>query len=385
MSKRILVIGGTGTMGRPLVEQLLEDTDNEVWVVGRHLKQRDISNQHLLAGNAFNISFLRENVLCRHYDAIVDFLWYDEDIFSKSIQMLLNATEQYISLSSAAVYVESKDVIDESTLRDYDVASENERRNCRDYNFVKARLENILKDTGRKNWTIIRPHLTFNSNRIPLCSWEINIWLQRAIHYLPIAIPVDLLCYKTTFTHGSYLAHQIINLIGCEKALGETFQLGSETVYSWGEIVNVINEILEELRYPLKIFPTEAKIIAEKCPWNANSLIHNRMRDLCFSTNKYRKATGDDVKFVEFHNHLQNSIKIAVDKYVGNRIARTDVIVIYEHDKIVEQPTPYSCFTFTGRILYFLLRIGIPSILLKIFMRPKNVINKIARIIFVRT
>lgn len=376
MNKKILIIGGTGTMGRPLVDQLSNDSSNVLWIVSRH-NGKDTANKHILVGNAFDTAFLKEYVLCRHYDAIVDFLWYDENRFSKSMPLMLRATDQYISLSSAAVYVESDDIIDENTPRDWDLASEKERIACRDYNFVKARLENMLRASGKKNWTIIRPHLTFNSNRIPLCSWEMNIWLQRALNGLAVAIPMDMMSYKTTLTHGSELAHQICKIIGCDKALGETFQLGSEKIYTWKEIVDDIGGILKEKGYPLIIFPTDSYTITKNCPWNANSLIHNRMRNLCFSTEKYHNTTGDITEFKPAKKYLEDCIEIAIGRYKDRKWGRKEVDVIFEHDMIVGSVTPNCYFTTSGRMLYFLLKIGVPIQFAKKAIHPKQTLKKI--------
>lgn len=376
MNKKILIIGGTGTMGRPLVDQLSNDSSNVLWIVSRH-NGKDTANKHILVGNAFDTVFLKECVLCRRYDAIVDFLWYDENRFSKSMPLMLRATDQYILLSSAAVYVESDDIIDENTPRDWDLASEKERIESRDYNFVKARLENMLRESGKNNWTIIRPHLTFNSNRIPLCSWEMNIWLQRVLNGLTVAIPMDLMSYKTTLTHGSEIAHQICKIIGCEKALGETFQLGSEKIYTWKEIVDDISGILKEKGYQLIIYPTDSHTIEKNCPWNANSLIHNRMRNLCFSTEKYHSLTSDTTAFEPVEKYLKDSLEIAIEKFKGRKWGRKDVDVIYEHDKIVGGVTPYSCFTTGGAMLYFLLKIGVPMHIVKNTIHPKQTLKKV--------
>lgn len=376
MNKKILIVGGTGTMGRPLVDQLSNDSSNNLWIVSRH-NGKDTANKHILVGNAFDTAFLKECVLCRRYNVIVDFLWYDEKKFSKSMPLMLRATDQYISLSSAAVYVESGGIIDENTPRDWDLASDKERITCRDYNFVKARLENMLRESGKNNWTIIRPHLTFNSNRIPLCSWEMNIWLQRVLNGLSVAIPMDLMPYKTTLTHGSELAHQICKIMGCDKALGETFQLGSERVYTWKEIVDDISGIMKEKGYPLIIYPTDSYTIAKNCPWNANSLIHNRMRDLCFSTEKYHNITGDISESKPAKEYLENCIETAIGRYKGRKWGRKDVDVIFEHDMIVGSVTPYKCFTAGGGMLYFLLKKGVPIQIVKKAIHPKQALKKI--------
>lgn len=376
INKKILVIGGTGTMGRPLVDILKSDVSNDVWVVSRHFEKESL-NKHVVVGNAFDISFLKNSVLCRHYDAIVDFMWYDEPRFAKAMPLLLRATDQYIFLSSAAVYVESNEIIDETTPRDYDVATEDVKKSSKEYNIVKARMENMLKDSGETNWTIIRPHLTFNSNRIPLCSWEMNTWLQRAVYGFPVAIPQDLLQYKTTLTHGSELAHQIKCLIGCKGALGEVFQLGSEKIYTWQEILDNVCKYLKVKGYDFTVYFTDAVTIAKYCPWNKTCLMHNRMRNLCFSTKKYKEVTGDNSEFQEVNQYLEKSINDALAKYKGNKIKRKDVEYIYVQDKMVGTFTPLTHFDFVALIFYVLYRAGVPSSVMKTLIHPKLLVKRI--------
>ncbi len=367
-------------MGRPLVDIVKSDSSNEVWVVSRHSEQ-ETSNKHIVLGNAFDISFLKKRVLCRHYDAIVDFMWYDETRFAKAMPLLLRATDQYFFLSSAAVYVESNETIDENTPRDYDVATEVVKKSSFEYNIVKARMENMLIDSGETNWTIIRPHLTFNSNRIPLGSWEMNIWLQRAVYGHPIAFPQDLLQYKTTLTHGSELAHQIKCLIGCKGALGEVFQLGSEKVYTWQEILDIVRKYLKDKGHDLNVYFTDSVTIAKYCPWNENCLMHNRMRNLCFSTKKYKDVTGDKREFPVVNQYLENSLNQALAKYEGAKIKREDVEYVYVHDKMVGINTPFNHFSFVALIFYVLYRVGVPSSVMDNLVHPKLLVKRILSIL----
>lgn len=95
----ILIIGGTGTMGKPLVD-LLKDNHN-VTVVCRK-KVKEINGVEYFYGDANNLSFLRNLLKC-HYDSIVDFSWCSSSQFEAKFQILLDATAQYFCLSSAAV------------------------------------------------------------------------------------------------------------------------------------------------------------------------------------------------------------------------------------------------------------------------------------------
>ena len=95
---RVLVLGGTGAMGMPLIEKL-SNRGEQVFVTSRyqHGSAEDI---HYLRGNAHDENFLSE-ILKQKYDTIVDFMIYRSDEFASRVNSLLESTDQYILLAQA--------------------------------------------------------------------------------------------------------------------------------------------------------------------------------------------------------------------------------------------------------------------------------------------
>ena len=56
---------------------------------------------------ARDIEFLRKVLKLQEWDAIVDFMVYSTEEFSCRVQLLLNATRQYLFLSSSRVYADT--------------------------------------------------------------------------------------------------------------------------------------------------------------------------------------------------------------------------------------------------------------------------------------
>ena len=46
---------------------------------------------------------------------------------------------------------------------------------------TKALQENLLRASGYKNWTIVRPYITFSDIRLQLGVYEKEQWLYRAL------------------------------------------------------------------------------------------------------------------------------------------------------------------------------------------------------------
>lgn len=49
-----------------------------------------------------------------------------------------------------------------------------------EYAITKAHQENLLINSKNKNWTIIRPYITYSEQRLQLGTFEKEDWLYRA-------------------------------------------------------------------------------------------------------------------------------------------------------------------------------------------------------------
>jgi len=162
---KILMLGGTGAMGVPLGKILVEK-GHSVYVTSRtaHSSQNKIN---YILGNAQDDSFFKDT-LKEVWDVIIDFMAYSTVTFKRRLDSLLDATSQYVFLSSARVYSQSEVPITEETPRLLDVLTDETYLKTDEYALSKARQENLLRDSGRQNWTVIRPSITFSEIRLQL-------------------------------------------------------------------------------------------------------------------------------------------------------------------------------------------------------------------------
>lgn len=168
---KILILGGTGAIGTPLIAILRQNQDIQICVTSRSEHSSEENVQYLKA-DVLNQSEL-ENILMRnHWDAVIDFMIYSESVFRQRIGLLLKSTDQYFFLSSATEYSDLDEIITEKTPRLLDVTTDKELLAVKPYPINKALCENILRQTGLTNWTIVRPYITFNSNRLQLGCYE---------------------------------------------------------------------------------------------------------------------------------------------------------------------------------------------------------------------
>lgn len=237
------MLGGTGAMGNHL-SNILSMNGHTVYVTTRGARERKGRIQYI-QGNAQNELFLTQ-LLSQSWDVIVDFMVYSTSHFEQRIESLLNATGQYIFLSSARVYANSEIPITENSPRLLDISDDQEFLSSDEYALSKARQENLLFSSAKKNWTIIRPYITYSEERLQLGVLEKEAWLYRAIHHRPIAFCAEMSNKITTLTYGLDVSNGIAALIGQDRALGEAFHITSDETLSWEQVLNIYIKVLDE-------------------------------------------------------------------------------------------------------------------------------------------
>lgn len=241
---KILILGGTGAMGIHATE-LLSKAGHQVFVTSR--KERiSFGNVEYLKGDAKDSAFLGK-LLSQSWDAIIDFMIWSTEEFRTKSQMFLAATQQYVFLSSYRVYANSP-VITEESPRLLDVCGDEEYLATDEYALAKARCEDILTKSGLKNWTIVRPAITYDgSGRFQLGVHEAGLWLWRALHGIQVPFPEAMLEKQATMTWGGDVARMIVGLVGNPKAIGGVFTVSTSEHKTWAEIVEIYKKVVPSL------------------------------------------------------------------------------------------------------------------------------------------
>ncbi len=240
----ILLLGGTGAMGTHLTQILSNSVGVKLTVTTRKHRP-DKSNVEYAQGNAHDMTFLERLLPAKPWDAIVDFMVYDTNEFRKRVQQLLCSTKQYVYLSSSRVYAESSQPITEDSPRLLDVCKDIEYLATDEYALTKARQENILRESGHTNWTIIRPYITFSEMRLQLSPMEKERWLFRALHGRSIVFSEDLVSKCTTLTYGYDVARGIAAIINRKEAMSEAFHITADESHTWSEVLEVYLDAIE--------------------------------------------------------------------------------------------------------------------------------------------
>lgn len=312
---KVLILGGTGAMGKSLV-QILANQNMNVYVTSRK-KHSNFDRIHYLQGNAHDIDFLKY-VLREKYDVIVDFMSYSKKEFEERVEFLLKSTGQYIFLSSCRVYAPTDEIITEESPRLLDVCDDEEYLATSEYALEKAREEDILLANSKVNWTIIRPTVTYNEDRLQLGSFEMQNWIYRITKGRTLLFPEELLDVSSPMTYGGDVALVISKLVGNSRALGEIIQIATSEVKTWREILEIYIEEFEECKgFRPKIIYTKnaeelAAILGRK--WQ---LKYNRLYDRRFSCTKADRICNFAMEYISMENGLRKSLRKAMSKKLG--------------------------------------------------------------------
>lgn len=288
---KILVLGGTGAMGVDLVK-ILAQRGAVVTVTSRTERKSAFDTVEYVQGDAHDTAFLK-TLLGEHFDAIVDFMIYGTEEFGARRDLLLGSTKQYLFLSSSRVYADFPAPLTENHPRLLDAAADEEYLKTDEYALTKARQEDMLRSSGKTNWTIIRPYITYSNQRLQLGVYEKELWLYRALHGKTIVFPRAIAEKYTTMTLGRDVANGIAMLIGNENAVGEAFHITTDKPIRWDSVLSIYKRVFKDVTgQEMKVRYTEDARPVYEAMGNKYQVIYDRLFDRRFDNSKLLQAVG---------------------------------------------------------------------------------------------
>ena len=283
--KRVLLLGGTGAMGRYLAPELAA-RGYTVLITSRSKHVSDDPAITYLKGNAKKKPFFRK-LMRERYDAIVDFLIYNTESFAARRDALLSHTDHYLFLSSYRVYADAGlTPLTEESPRLLETVQDPEYLRTDEYALTKARQEDLLRASGRRNYTIIRPAITYSYGRFQLGNLEAHAFLRKITYGEPVLFPEEILDKQTTMTWAGDVAKMIASLVLNEAAFGETYTAATSEHHSWREILGYYRERVDLDLMPI---PAEEYIERVRHPWQIR---YDRLFDRVVDNRKILRATG---------------------------------------------------------------------------------------------
>ena len=288
--QKVLVMGGTGVMGAHLVSELLK-LGFKVDVVSLEDRVSGDPNLRYFKCNIKDAEILRE-MLKNDYNCIVDFMIYSTPEFASKCNLFLDNTDQYIYLSSYRVYADAKGPITETSPRLLDVSTDAHYLASDDYSLHKARGEDRLKNSGKTNWTIVRPAITYSNQRIQLTCLEGNTIINRSRLGKPVIVPDKAMTAQTTMTWGGDVAKMISRLVLNKSALGEAYTTATAEHHTWEEIAGYYKELIGLKYIPVSVddfLSVQSDEPFDNYRWK---VIYDRVYDRIIDNTKILNAAG---------------------------------------------------------------------------------------------
>lgn len=288
-NKRVLLIAGGGTLGRYTAAELLR--------LGCHvdiicLEDNVSDNERLCYYKGYaELEYLKEFLKGRCYNGIVNFIHYEDVNKYKPVHKLLSEnTEHLIFLSSYRVYADLEHPITETSPTLYDTVSDRDFLESEKYAVPKSKAELFIRnESGTKNWTIVRPVISFSDRRLDIVTVSGRLVLELTEADKEILLPKEAKNLTAGLDWAGNSGKLIANLMLKEEAFGEAFTVSSAQNLTWGEVADIYTELSGA-----KFNWVDTERYIEEYPWlkdNPWILKYDRLFDRKIDNSKILKVT----------------------------------------------------------------------------------------------
>jgi nucleoside-diphosphate-sugar epimerase len=291
----VLFIGGTGTISASCVRLSVESGMQVTGLNrGRNSSLRELPEAVTwltadVADDASLVGALRG----LRFDAVVNFLSYDADDARRFVSLFGGRTDQYVHISSASVY--GKPVLQVPL-----VESTPTHNRFLAYARAKLRAEQELQRAYAEEGfpvTVVRPSHTYDEAGPPLPGgWTVVDRLARGAE-IPVHGDGTSLW---TLTHAEDFALGLVGLLGNPRAIGETFHITGDDVYTWDQIYTIVGKALgveaKLVHVPSELFP----VVAPDWFWS-DLLLGDLAHSAVFDNSKIRRFVPSFVPKLTFH------------------------------------------------------------------------------------
>lgn len=292
--KKILIFGGTGAMGTSLVDQLSATGTDELYVTSRNLHKNKNKVMYIHGDALQDDGFIKRIFAENKYDVLIDFMVYSSKKLKQRLNLYLTNVSQYIFFSSSRVYASSNIPLTETSPRLLDVCKDSNYLSTDEYALAKAKEENLLINNDKQNWTIIRPYITYNTNRLQLGVYEKENWLYRAFQGRKVVLPRDIAKRYTNLTYAPDVTKNLISLIGNQQALGQIYHIVNNEKIKWENIAKIYKNVFEQVTgKKLGVEYINSSDELEKV-WNPWQIKYDRLYDRIFNSKKVINLTGEN-------------------------------------------------------------------------------------------
>lgn len=249
MKKKVLLIGGGGTIGTAVAEELLKKgCCVDIMCLENHVS--DNENLRYIK-TAVTAEYLRGFLVDKYYDAVMNLIHFpDPEDYLAMHKVIAPKTGHEIVVSSIRALGDAQHPITSSAPTLLDLY---ERGDFPDEEFIKRDTYSMSKGvieryfkfaTRYKNWTIIRPMITTSDKRLDIVQYTFDepvSWArENKTMYIPNIVRDNYAGVEWAGNAGKMVANIMFN----EKAMCKTVMLSTGHRLTWGDVANIYTELL---------------------------------------------------------------------------------------------------------------------------------------------
>jgi nucleoside-diphosphate-sugar epimerase len=240
--KKILMIGGTGTISSSVTEMLAQDHDVDLYVLNRGNNNAGLPERvSFIKGDINQTDEMQMLLKDNHFDCVINFIVWNGEQAKKNIEIFNDRTKQFIYISTVCVLNRETDC---------NVSEDNEKGNAYSgYGQAKAEAEIVFLGAREEIGfpvTIVRPSQTYSKNRIPLSIKGKGCWsvVSRMLRGKEVIIHGDGQSVWAS-THADDFAPYFCKLVGDPSAIGEVYQIMNPEPHTWDMIYQELARLLK--------------------------------------------------------------------------------------------------------------------------------------------
>ena len=301
--KNVLVIGGSSFTGRVFSIQSSKSGNFDLHVVNRGNFPMNLERVTQYKCNRHSPRMLARLVPDIQYETLVDFCAYEQGDIKSIIDVLSGRIKQYIFFSTASVYAQAEEFLDENA--PFIVLPDESSDPAIEYVRKKIALEQELVEACEKagvNYTILRPAFIYGPfNYAPRESYFIELIAKKYAVPVPVDAPA-----RFNFIYVLDVAEALMRCIGDKRAYNEIFNLAGVEAITYTQLISDFE------RYNNGPFETREVTVAEVEKENIQlpfPLIDNTLYD-------GRKLTSlFDFNYTPFSEGMERTYKIFYSIY----------------------------------------------------------------------
>lgn len=303
--KKILVIGGTGTISSPVTKILADDPDVDLYVLNRGKRKEDFPESvHRLIGDIKeDPEGVRKLLDGMNFDSVISFIVMNADDAKTNIDLFHGKTRQFIFISTVCV-------LDHSVSCNVDESMKYGNRYYQ-YGRDKEACEKLFLEAYEKTGfpiTIVRPTQTYSDGRYPLSVKGKSYWsvASRMLRGKEVIVHGDGQGVWAC-THADDFARLFVPLVGNQETIHEIYQIMNPEPVTWDMIYEALADALGVQYRPCYI---SEYLLDESKTYDLRSSMHGDKHFSCiFDISKVKKLYPD----MEFKVDIRKGARMYVE------------------------------------------------------------------------